>query len=47
MTKHHQGAPDTSHSTEHVADRELDPRSTDHPTGTEQAGENVEEESPS
>ncbi|MCW2514336.1 MAG: hypothetical protein JWR11_3378 [Mycobacterium sp.] len=47
MTKQHQGPPVTSGSSEEADDQGLDPRDTNHPTGTQQADENAREESPS
>jgi hypothetical protein len=47
MTTQRQGAPDPNGSSKENATEGVDPRDTDHPTGTERANENERDESPS
>ena len=41
------GAPEPGDSSEKTAEQGFDPRDTEHPTGSEQAAKNADEESPS
>ena len=47
MVTQHQGSPDTDDTQEQSANKDVNPRDTDHPAGAEHAAENADEESPS